>query len=258
VTLVEATGSLLPGMPADVVRPVARRLAELGVTVLLDTRVTGRAEGGINVADGDGGERVLPGDVAVVAVGRRPNTAELGLAAIGVTPEPDGRLAVGPDRLVVPHVAAIGDITAGPSLAHKATAEAVVAVEALCGVPAAFDPATIPLVVFSDPEIALAGETGRPGEGRIARRRPFSASGRALTMDQETGFVRVTVDSETDAVVGVEIVGPHASELVSEGVLAIEMAATPEDVWGSIHPHPTLAESLADVAREFPRPGSGS
>ncbi|MFJ8819576.1 dihydrolipoyl dehydrogenase family protein [Amycolatopsis thermoflava] len=257
VTVVEATDSLLPGLPDDVVRPVQRRLTELGVTVLLGTRVTGQAAGGpgVRVSGADGAERTVPAEVAVVAVGRTPNTADLGLDSIGVTPGPGGRLAVGPDRLVAPHVAAIGDITDGPALAHKATAEATVAVEALCGDAAAFDPATIPLVVFSDPEIAVAGEAGRPGEGRVSRRRPFSASGRAVTMDRDSGFLRITVDQATQAVVGVEVVGPHASELISEGVLAIEMAASPEDLWGSIHPHPTLAESLADVAREFPLPG---
>jgi len=240
-------------MDAHLVAPVQRQLAELGVDVRLGTRVVGH--------DGRRAEirtrthtdpSYVEAEKVMVAVGRRPNTGDLGLDTIGVIIRPDGLLEVAKDRRLSANVAAIGDVTPGPALAHKATAEALVAAAALCGKPAAFDPAAIPTVVFSDPEIAVAGWPGEGNQEIAVSRHPFTASGRALTMGSGgPGFVRMSVDRSTEAIVGVQIVGAHASELISEGVLAIEMAATPGDVGGSIHPHPTLSEALADVARHL-------
>ncbi|MEV7289780.1 dihydrolipoyl dehydrogenase [Streptomyces sp. NPDC093252] len=257
VTLVEAAPTLLPGMPAELTAPVQKSLRALGVTVLVNTEITDFTGNQVRVVSGGDEARTLHTGTVVTAIGRRPNTRQLGLDALGVQPDGRGLLTVGADRLLLPHVAAIGDITPGPALAHKATAEAVVAVEALCGQPTAFDPATIPLIVFSDPEIAVAGEEHLARQGLVSARRPFRASGRALTLDEPIGFARMTVDQATDAVVGVQIVGPHAAEMISEAVLAIEMAATPHDIRASIHPHPTLAETLADVAGDLGRvPGA--
>jgi dihydrolipoamide dehydrogenase len=252
VTIIEAIDRLLPGLDAGLLRPVRQRLKALGVEVLLQHRVEDFQDGRVTASTGSGTVQVEAEQV-IVAIGRRPNTDGLGLNRIGVTATAAGLLDVGPDRLVMPHVAAIGDITAGPALAHKATAEAEVAAEVLCGLPAAFEPATVPAVVFSDPEIAVAGHS--PDEARAlgmdvaVGRLPLSASGRAATMDASEGFTQLVVDKSVDAVVGVQIVGPHASELIAEGVLAIEMAASPMDLMGSIHPHPTLSEMVSDVAR---------
>ncbi|TYP88878.1 dihydrolipoyl dehydrogenase [Blastococcus xanthinilyticus] len=252
VTLVEATDRLLPGVDAALLRPVRQRLRAVGVEVLLGHRVEGLADG-VLTATGDSGEVRVAAEKVIVAIGRRPNTDGLGLARIGITPDERGLIPVGPDRMAAPHVAAIGDITAGPALAHKATAEGEVAAEALCGRPAAFDPAAIPAVVFSDPEIAVAGysadEARALGMDVAVARLPLSASGRAATMGAVEGFTQLVVDRSVDAVVGVHIVGPHASELIAEGVLAIEMAASPVDLLASIHPHPTLSEMTSDVAR---------
>ena len=162
-------------------------------------------------------------------------------------------MPVGPDRRATRHIAAIGDIVAGPALAHKATAEAEVAVDALCGKPAAFTPMCIPTVVFCDPEIASAGTTvddaREAGLDVDAVVIPSGASGRAATMDARDGFLRLVWERHSATVLGVHIAGPHASELIAEAVLAIEMAATLEDLAGSIHAHPTLSEQLAEAAR---------
>lgn len=259
VTIVEMAGTLLPGVEAALVAPVARRLSSLGVGVRLGARVTGYVDGQVEIESE--GERVqLAADKLIVAIGRRPNTTDLGLERLGVTPRADGLLDVGPDRRLTDHVAAIGDITPGPALAHKATAEAVVAAAALCGKPAAFDPAVVPIVIFGDPEIAYAGMPDAGADLHITRL-PFGAVGRAATLNDTAGFIQLAVDRVTQAVTSVGIVGKHASELIAEGVLAIEMAAMLADLHGSIHPHPTLSESFADAARQMraaaPTPTAG-
>lgn len=253
VTIVEARDSLLPEMDPQLVKPVAKQLQSLGVSVMTSTLVTdfdARTGCAVVRSTTDDQESAIGVDKVVVAVGRRPNTNGLGLDTIGVTVPPSGLLEVGKDRRITTNIAAIGDVTPGPALAHKATAEAVVAVAALCGRPAVFDPVSVPLIVFSDPEIATTASASQhdPENTEVARH-PFTASGRALTMGAATGFVRMTVDPRRDVVIGVDIVGPHASELIGEAVLAVEMAASPVDVWSSIHPHPTLSEAIADVAR---------
>ena len=188
----------------------------------------------------------------VVAVGRVPNTDQIGLDAAGISVDERGLIPVGADRRATRHIAAIGDIVSGPALAHKATAEAAVAVEALCGHPAAFAPTTIPAVVFCDPEIASAGvtvdEARAAGIDVDAVTIPMGASGRAATMDARDGFLQLVWERTTQTVIGVHIAGAHASELIAEGVLAIEMAATLEDIAGSIHAHPTLGEQLGEAA----------
>jgi dihydrolipoamide dehydrogenase len=251
VTIIELQDRLLPEMDAGFSRPVAKRLSALGVEVRLGTAVTGAAGGVVTLREGSA-EPTLETDCVVVAIGRTPNTDELGLDRVGVEPGERGLLTVGADRLVAPHVAAIGDITPGPALAHKASAEAEVAVAALCGHAAAFQPATIPAVVFSDPEIATAGYTAAQARAEgvdvDVARFPLAASGRAATVGASEGFAQLVIDRGMDAVIGVHIAGPHASELIAEGVLAIEMAASPEDLASSIHPHPTFSELVSEVA----------
>lgn len=255
VTIVEARDRVLPDMPPGLVRPVAGRLAALGVTVLTGASLT--AVSGEDVACEVRGELVrLPADVLLIAVGRTPNTDDLGLENARITTTRDGRIPVGPDRIVAgTDIAAIGDITAGPMLAHKASAEAVVAAEAICGRKVAFDPAAVPLVVFSDPELASAGHTEQSAREAGLRVRAVTVAlaglGRAATMGAREGSTQIVVDVDADAIVGVHMVGPHASELIAEGVLAIEMAASPGDVAATIHAHPTLAEGLHEAASRY-------
>ena len=252
VTIVEQGDRILPTLDASLAGPVSRRLAELGVDVLVGATAQAYDCGALVVDQG--AERLdVKAEKVIVAVGRRPNTDDLGLDRLGVTPGPGGLLPVGPDRLVRPRVAAIGDVTAGPALAHKAYAEAGIAAEALSGRRAAFDPYGIPAVVFSDPEIAtvgLAADQAR-AEGFHVKISsiPMAANGRAATIGSPAGYAQLVADADTGALLGVHVVGPHASELIAEGTLAIELGATAEDLAETIHPHPTIAEHLEEAAR---------
>lgn len=251
VTIVEAQDSMLPTMDRAIGTLIAKNLKEFGVEVLTDSKVTGDDGSNLQV-EGPNGPVELDVDLVVVAVGRVPNTNDLGLEALGVTPRSDGRLAVGPDLLITPRVAAIGDITPGPALAHKASAEGHVAAAVLSGHTEQFDPTTIAAVVFSDPEVAQAGltvsEATTAGYQARSATFPLSASGRARTMGESTGFAEYVFDRATGIVFGATIVGPHASELIAEAVLAIEMSAHLEDIARTIHAHPTMSEIHHEVA----------
>jgi dihydrolipoamide dehydrogenase len=251
VTVVEALDDVLPTVDAALRAPVLRRLRELGVDVRLGSTAE-RLDGEALVVRGPDGEARVAAERVVVAVGRAPNTDELGLAAAGVPVGADGLIAVGEDMRATERIAAIGDVVGGPALAHKATAEAAVAAEALSGRPAAFDAAAIPVVVFTDPEVASAGlsEAQARAAGMDARVAtfPLAASGRAATLGARDGFTRVVADAATDRIVGVHVVGPHASELAAAGTLAVELMAAPGDLAGTIHPHPTLSEGLHEAA----------
>ncbi|HVW32966.1 MAG TPA: FAD-dependent oxidoreductase [Acidimicrobiia bacterium] len=191
-----------------------------------------------------------------MAVGRRPNTDALGLAGAGVGLDTAGRVVVGADRRAAPDVFAIGDITPGPALAHKALAEADVAVAAAGGRRAAFDPAAIPAVVFSDPQVATVGataeEAGAAGADPTVFRFPLSASGRAQALARPEGYVELVAEGRSDpggaTVLGVHMVGAGVAELAAEAALAVEMGATVEDLALTIAPHPTLSEALAEAA----------
>jgi dihydrolipoamide dehydrogenase len=197
-----------------------------------------------------------PEGVVIVAVGRKPNTDALGLSQAGVRVDADGRIVVGADRRAAKDVYAIGDITPGPALAHKATAEADVAVTAAGGRPAAFDPATIPAVVFSDPQVATVGLTAEQaaeaGADATTFRFPLSASGRALAIGRPDGYVEIVAERgggpTGGTVLGVHMVGAGVAELAAEAALAVEMGATAEDLALTIAPHPTLSEALAEAA----------
>jgi dihydrolipoamide dehydrogenase len=251
VTVVELTESLLPEMDAALGRAVARGLQDRGVEVRLSTRAAGLTEGGLLVEGPDGAEETVAADRVVVAVGRRPNTDDLGLHAVGVGIADDGRISVDPARRAGEHVLAIGDVTAGPALAHKATAEAAVAGLTLAGRPAAFDPATVPAVVFTDPEVASVGLTAAQVEAagaEVRRHRvPLGANGRARILGRANGFVEVVADGD-GTVLGVHMAGPGVSELAAEAALAVEMAASLDDLALTIHPHPTVSESIAEAA----------
>jgi dihydrolipoamide dehydrogenase len=251
VTIVEALDRVLPTVDVALTRPVVRRLQELGVDLRLSTTAERLDGPSLVVRDGEG-EHAVPAQRVVVAVGRVPNTDDLGLDAAGVPVGPDGLIPVGADRRATARIAAIGDVVGGPALAHKASAEAAVAAEALSGRPAAFEPAAIPAVIFTDPEIGTVGLTEADAReaGMDVRTAtfPLAASGRAATLGAADGFTRLVVDAGTDRVVGVHVVGPHASELVAGATLAVELMASPEDLAGTIHPHPTLSESLHEAA----------
>jgi len=251
VTIVEAASHLLPTMDAALVRPVLARLRQLDITVLTETLAEDFDGAALRVRSRDSVQHIKA-DVVLVAVGRVPNTDQLGLDKLGVTPDSRGYLAVADDRRLNRHVAAIGDVTPGPALAHKASAEALVAVAALSGQRVAFQPQAIPAIVFSDPEIASAGltESQARAEGidPLVATFPLAASGRAATLGEKQGFVQLIADNDTKAVLGVHMVGPRASELIGQGVVAIEMGATLDDVVGVILPHPTLSEQFTEVA----------
>lgn len=255
VTIVEATDSILPGMPPSAVKQVTRRADALGIEVLTGHSARGLSASGVEVVDGTGAERSIDADAVLVSVGRRPATRQLGLAAAGIRTDEAGLIPVDAGMRATTHIAAVGDVVSGPALAHKAIAEAKVAASALCGQRAELLSTVVPLVVFSDPEIAVVGldETSAKSAGirTSAVRMPFRASGRAATMGAVEGSVELVVDLDTHAVVGGVLVGAHVSELIGEVVLAIEMAATPEDLALSVHPHPTVSEMIPDTAANF-------
>jgi dihydrolipoamide dehydrogenase len=246
VTVVEALDRVLAGVDPALVAPVVRRLKALGVELRLGA--SARMDGGALVVDEDR----IDAELVIVAAGRVPNTDDIGLAAAGVAVGADGLIAVGEDMRATERIAAVGDVVAGPALAHKATAEAAVAAEALSGEPAAFDARAVPVVIFTDPEIATVGLTEAQarddGLDAAVATFPLAASGRAATLGERDGFTQIVTDRATDRVVGVHLVGPHASELVAGGALAIELMAAPGDVAATIHPHPTLSEGLHEAA----------
>lgn len=251
VTIIEALDRVLPTVEKALTAPVIRALKRKGVVLMLNSKAV-EVSGSELVVSTDGELTRIDADKIVVAVGRVPRTEDLGLRELQVTPDRTGHLSVDSRMIVREHVAAIGDLVAGPALAHKATAEGGVAAEALCGVPTEFDAMAIPAVVFTDPEIASVGlsvaDAKLAGMEVASARFPYTASGRAATLDQTGGFAEIVVDTSVDRVVGLHLVGPHVSELAAEGALAIETMATASDIFGTIHPHPTISEGVQEAA----------
>jgi dihydrolipoamide dehydrogenase len=257
VTVIEAMDQVLPGFDPDVVKVIERRLKKDKIAVFTQAQALGWEEGD------DGavlkyktakGEQTLAADVILVTVGRRPNTDAIGLDTVGVAMEgrfikTDAQL-----RTNVPGVYAIGDCTTGLMLAHKASHEGEIAAEVIAGHAAANDAKTVPAVVFTDPEIATAGlmehEARAKGFDVKVGKVPFAAIGRALTTNETDGFVKVVVDAARHhRVLGVTICGPHASDLISEAALAVEMDCEALDIGLTIHPHPTLGEGVMEAAK---------
>jgi dihydrolipoamide dehydrogenase len=257
VTVVELTGGLLPGVDRDLVRPLQGRLEHLFEKIYLETKVAKLEEtkSGIKVqlegAEVQDKEPVF-GRV-LVSVGRKPNSKDLGLEHTKVQLDEKGFVKVDEQRRSTDeHIFAIGDVAGEPMLAHKASHEGKVAVEAIAGEAAAFEPWAIPAVVFTDPEIAWCGLTEgdakkQKREVKVARF-PWGASGRAMTLSRTEGLTKLIVDAETERVLGIGIVGAGAGELIGEAVLAVEMAATARDLSLIIHAHPTLSESIGEAA----------
>ena len=260
VSVVEMMEGLLPGVDRDLVSPLAKRVEKFCRKVLLKTKVAGMKEvkGGVQVKfegpGADGAAEVY--EKVLVAVGRQPNAAIPGLERTRVEKDARGFIRVGPQRQTAePSIYAVGDVAGEPLLAHKASHEGRTAVESIRGRKVAFEPRAIPAVVFTDPEVAWCGltETQAAKENRPVKvaRFPWGASGRATTLDRTDGVTKLVIDPESEQVLGVGIVGVGAGELIAEGVLAVEMAALAADVSLTIHPHPTLSETVMEAAEVF-------
>lgn len=259
VSVVELTDTLLPGADRDLVKPLQKRIEGLFSAIMLRTKVVKLEDTGTAVRasfEGPDGPSVQEFSRVLVAVGRRPNSDGLGLENTKAVVSPKGFVEVdGQQQTADPHLLAIGDVCGEPMLAHRASHQGKVAVEALHGEPALFAPRAIPAVVFTDPEIAWAGLTENDlaisGQTVEISRYPWIASGRAHALGRTDGLTKILVDPETDTVLGVGIVGAGAGELIAEGVLAIEMGCSARDLMEAIHPHPTLGETLAFSAENY-------
>jgi dihydrolipoamide dehydrogenase len=260
VTVVEMTAGLLPGADKDLVRILKKRLVTRIKDILLQTTVTSLKvqKNGVKVTlDGpkaDHKARLF--DHILLAVGRRPNSAGLGLSNTAVEVDDQGFIKVDPQRRTAEdNIFAIGDVAGEPMLAHKASHEGRVAAEVIAGRPVVYEPAAIPAVVFTDPEIAWVGLTETEAAvQKIAHkvvRFPWAASGRAATLDRSDGLTKLIVDPESERIMGMGIAGPGAGEMIAEGVLAIEMGANVTDLGLTIHPHPTLSETIMEAADLF-------
>jgi dihydrolipoamide dehydrogenase len=258
VSVVEMTAGLLPGADRDLVAVLQKRLEKLFAKILLGTKVVKVADekNGIRVSFEGGQDAEQTFDRVLVAVGRRPNSKIPGLEKTAVKVDAKGFIETDQQRRTAePTIFAIGDVAGEPMLAHKASHEARVAVEAIQGHKAVFAPLAIPAVVFTDPEIAWTGLTEAQAQAEDREievaKFPWGALSRAITVDSPEGLTKLVLDKKTGRVLGVGIAGSGAGELIAEGTLAIEMGATAEDLKLTIHPHPTLTESLMEAAEVF-------
>ncbi len=253
VTVVELMDQIIPGADKDIVTPLMKRIEKRYEKILLKTKVIGveaNAEGLAVAFEGPDGKSVGQYDMLLCAVGRKPNGKLIAADAAGVKVDERGFIAVDKQqRTNVPHIFAIGDVVGQPMLAHKATHEARVAAEVASGMKSVFDAKVIPSVAYTDPEVAWVGLTEteakakgiKVGKGAF----PWAASGRSLALGRDEGLTKVLIDEDTHRIIGAGIVGPNAGDLIAEVALAIEMGADPHDVGLTIHPHPTLSETVA-------------
>ncbi|AMV28532.1 Dihydrolipoyl dehydrogenase [Gemmata sp. SH-PL17] len=256
VTVVEALDRILFMADKDLVDPLEKKLKSEFEAIYTATKVMGleaTKDGIVVKLEGAGAPASLTFDRVLISVGRRPNSAGLGLDKAGVNVTEKGFIPIDKQRRTnVPHIFAIGDVGEEPGLAHKATAEARVVVEVIHGEPAEWNPRAIPAVIFTDPEIAWAGITQKEADEKKipyeALNFPWAASGRAVSIARTEGRTKMLVDPETKRILGVGIVGAGAGEMIAESVLAIEMGAVARDVLESIHPHPTLSETVMESA----------
>ena len=258
VSVVEMMPGLLPGADRDLVAVLEKRVAKSFEHVMVDTKVVKVREDGDGILVNFGGatEKSIRYDHVLVSVGRKPNTTGFGLEKTKVRVNDRGFIDVDDQRRTnEPNIFAIGDVTGDPMLAHKASHEGRVAAEVIAGHKVAFEPNAIPAVIFTDPEIAWCGLTETQAKERgidvAVAKFPWGASGRAMSIERTDGLTKLIVDPKTERVLGVGIVGAGAGDLISEGALAIEMAATAADVKLTIHPHPTLSETIMEAAEVF-------
>jgi dihydrolipoamide dehydrogenase len=260
VLVIEALPQILTGTDLEISKALGRILKKQGVEIMLETKVGKIERSGktvkatFNGEGTNGKDETREFDMVLVAVGRRPVTDTLNLAAAGLATDESGFIAVDAQcRTKVPNIFAIGDVTGQPLLAHRAMKQGVVAAEVISGdKSAAFDPVAVPNCVYTDPEVATIGlsEDEAKAKGYEVRigKFPLAASGRARTMNESDGLIKLVADAKTDALLGMHIVAPQAESLIGEGVMALEMGATLEDIGLSVHPHPTLTESIMDAA----------
>ena len=259
VILAEYNGKLMRGIDADLFRPLLTRLEALFESIRFNTSVSRMEEdeSGVNVTfTADGEAKTERFDRVLVAVGRVPNSQGIGIENTKVKVNEHGFIIVDRQRRTTDDkIFAVGDVTGGAMLAHKAMHEGKVAAEVIAGLPSAFDFQAVPAVVYTDPQIAVCGlgEEGAKRRGRNVKvtRFPWSASGRAMSMGVTAGMTKIMIDPDSQRVLGVGIVGREAGEMISEGVLAIEMGALAEDLALSMHPHPTLSEAEEEAAEAF-------
>lgn len=264
VTILEGTGQILPNFEADLVKVVEKRLKSKGVTVLTGVRAKHSSQTSdavtVTYTDGDGTDHDITADYCMITVGRKPNTDSLGLDATSVEIDKHGLIKVDDRGFTgTDHIWAVGDVTMGPALAHMAFMEGKTAAGAIAGRPDANEYFAVPAVCFSDPEIATVGMTVAEAEQNgltvQAAQFPFAGNARAVSLGEGEGFVRLVSTIDTGTIVGAQIVGPGASDLISELSVAVNCQLNVEDVALTIHPHPTLGEPVqeaADIATGYP------
>ncbi|KDA46553.1 dihydrolipoyl dehydrogenase [Ligilactobacillus animalis] len=263
VTILEGGPMILANYEKDLVKVVEHHFSKQGVDVYTNALAKNAEQTDDNVKvtfEIDGKAQEITADYVIVSVGRRPNTADMGLEQAGVKIDDRGLIPVdAQSRTNIPHIYAIGDIVAGFALAHKASYEGKVAAEAISGMKTTVDYRAMPAVCYTDTSIATTGltlaEAKEKGFKAKKAQFPFAANGRAISMGKTDGFIRLVFEEETDILLGAQIVGAHASDLINELTLAIEMGATTEDIGLTVHPHPSLGEAVmdaADVALGFP------
>ena len=258
VTIIEANTSLLAGVvDPECAQVVTRKAEKAGIKVIYGARAKGqkKTKDGFEVtAEVNGKDEIFKADKILVTVGRKPNGDQTNLKAAGIVVDERGFVKVDARRATsIQHIFAIGDLCGQPMLAHKASHEGVMVAEIISGANRVYDTKTVPAVVFTDPEIAAAGMTEAECKAKgyndlLIAKFPFGANGKAVAMMETEGFVKMIADRKTHVVLGIHIVGPEASNLISEAVLAIEMGARLEDIALSIHPHPTLGETMMEAA----------
>jgi dihydrolipoamide dehydrogenase len=255
--VVELLDQLLPGTDPELVRYVERNLKKYGAEIFLKSKVIQHKKKGENfevVLETPNGEKKIETHVILISVGLKPNTEGLGLNKLGIKTDSRGFIPTDSQgRTNVSHAFAVGDVKGPPFLAHKAFKEGEVAAEVICGLPRALDYQALPFAIFTDPEIASVGLTeklAKEQEEVVIGRYPMGASGRGLTMDESEGLMKVIISKKTQEILGLHLVCPEASELISEGALAIEMGAFALDVGSTIHPHPTLSEGIMEAFKQ--------
>lgn len=257
VTVVEMMDQLLPGFDAELVRTLARSLRQKGIEYFVNAKAKSY-EGTVGnmkvTVEVEGADRVFETDRVLVTVGRKPNTAGLEIETSGVQPDAGGFIPVNNKcQTSVPGIYAIGDVIGNPMLAHKASKEGEVVAEIIAGHNRAVDYLAMPAVIFTEPEIAVVGlsesEAKEKGYNAASGKFPFAASARALTQSSTDGYVKVIFDKDSKQVLGFHIIGPEASDLIGEAALAIEMGSTVEDISLTVHPHPTLTETIMEASK---------
>jgi dihydrolipoamide dehydrogenase len=257
VTILEALPAFLGAADEAVAKEAQKAFARQGMTIVLGAKIAavrlGKDDVTVDYADAAGAAQSATFDRLIVSIGRAPNTAGLGAESVGLKLDARGLIDVDDDcRTNLPNVWAIGDVVRGPMLAHKAEDEGVAVAERIAGQHGHVDFITIPWVIYTSPEIAWVGKTERQlkqdGVAYRAGTFPFSANGRARALGDTTGFVKILADERTDRILGMHVIGPQASELIAEGVVAMEFGASSEDIARICHAHPTLTEVTREAA----------